>query len=396
MSSVRTQTSSTTVHDLIADFAGRVGAPNYDETKMVHIHRRNRPFVWNHKMQTNLLDSILKGYYVPPIICCYKNGRQYVMEGGNRITTLQRILLGAVRELSESDLLKVRVFSISVVVMRNLTPQQEREMFRRLNKSIKVSDGQLFAMSEDDSPLVREALDFLNCLEYPLRARITNTFGDTINKDNDGRALLANTVAILSGILHGVHFITKSFDRLEQHVENQSPIDSDRIVETFDSLLSIFESASVHKPLTDNKKKKKQFTVGYIVGAMLYDILTTDEIDQVSERTAIVNKWRAYIIALRLGEELAAEAVLIKGAQNNSADKLKKICYRVHVFVHERRLATDEELKYIRHVDSDSASENSESDDYDDSDSDHKYEIQGEPFCDPCLVFGANLALLRS
>jgi hypothetical protein len=358
MSSVRTQTSSTTVHDLVADFAGRVGAPNYDETKLVHIHRRNRPFVWNHKMQTNLLDSMLKGYYVPPIICCYKNGKQYVMEGGNRITTLQRILQGAVQELSEADILKVRVFSISVVVMRNLTPQQEREMFRRLNKSIKVSDGQLFAMSEDDSPLVREALEFLNSVEYPLRARITANFCDIVNKDNDGRALLANTVAILSGILYGVHCITKSFDRLEQHVESQSPIDRDRIVEIFGIIFHIFESASVIEDLTDKKKKRKQFTVGHILGAMLYDILTTE----IAYRSTIVDKWRSYIIAVRRGAEFATEAVLIKGAQNNSPDKLKKICYRVEIFVNQNRLATDEELKYIRHDLFNSASEDEDSD----------------------------------
>jgi len=348
MSSVRTQTSSTTVHDLIADFAGRFGTTYYDESKLVHIHRRNRPFVWNHKMQTNLLDSILKGYYVPPIICCYKNGRQYVMEGGNRITTLQRILQGAVRDLSEEDILKVRVFSISVVVMRNLTPQQEREMFRRLNKSIKVSDGQLFAMSEDDSPLVREALDFLNAVDYPLRARITETFCDTINKDNDGRTLLANTVAIISGALFGVQYITKSFDRLEQHVENQTPIPRNRIVQVIGTILAIFESANNEEPLTDRKKKRKQFTVGYIIGAMLYDILTS---------TDVSDKWRSYIVAVRRGADYASEAVEIKGAQNNSPDKLKKICYRVEVFINENRLATDEELRLVKHIHSDSASE---------------------------------------
>ena len=351
MSSVRTQTSSTTVHDLIADFAGRFGTPHYDESKLVHIHRRNRPFVWNHKMQTNLLDSILKGYYVPPIICCYKNGRQYVMEGGNRITTLQRILQGAVRDLSEEDILKVRVFSISIVVMRNLTPQQEREMFRRLNKSIKVSDGQLFAMSEDDSPLVREALDFLNAVDYPLRARITETFCDTINKDNDGRTLLANTVAIISGALFGVQYITKSFDRLEQHVENQTPIPRNRIVQVIGTILAIFESANNEEPLTDRKKKRKQFTVGYIIGAMLYDILTSTEI------TAVSDKWRSYIVAVRRGADYASEAVEIKGAQNNSPDKLKKICYRVEVFINENRLATDEELRLVKHIHSDSVSE---------------------------------------
>lgn len=158
MPAVRIENIATTIGQLNEDFAGRNTMVGYDRDKLIHIHRRNRPFVWKDDMQCKLLDSMLKGYYIPPIICCsqYENGneRRYVMEGGNRITTIRKIMNGEVRKLSESEKNKIMCFPITLVVMRNLTNCQQREMFRRLNKNIKVSDGQLYAMSEEDSPIV--------------------------------------------------------------------------------------------------------------------------------------------------------------------------------------------------------------------------------------------------
>ena len=354
--SVKFQTNNTTIVELNDDFAGRMNTTGFDASKLIEIHRRNRPYVWSHKMQLDFLDSILKGYYIPPIICCAKNGKLYVMEGGNRITTIRRIMNDEVRALTPEERLKVSIYSVSLVTMRNLTPKQEREMFRRLNKSIKVSDGQLYAMSEDDSLLVQEAIAFLESIDYPLRARITDVFCDTIGKDNDGRVLLANTIAIMSGALYGVQYITKSFSRQEERVESTDPVDRDRFVNLFSIILSIFEQANLEEPLADKNKKKKQFTVGNILGAMLYDILTAEDMGVVFE------KWRAYIVMVRRGVEGASDAIEIKGAQNINPDKLKKKCYRVEVFVREQRLATDEELKQVKHAYVDEASEEDEED----------------------------------
>ena len=55
-----TENIQTTISQLNRDFSGRRESPDYDEHKLVHIHRRNRPFVWNKDMQVKLLDSILK------------------------------------------------------------------------------------------------------------------------------------------------------------------------------------------------------------------------------------------------------------------------------------------------------------------------------------------------
>jgi HK97 family phage prohead protease len=111
-SQIRIENIQTTIASLNNDFSGRNGSHDYDEKKPIHIHRRNRAFVWNAQMQESCLDSILKGYYIPPIICSSQikqvgaNGyieRREVMEGGNRITTFRRILNGNVRELTEEE-----------------------------------------------------------------------------------------------------------------------------------------------------------------------------------------------------------------------------------------------------------------------------------------------------
>ena len=350
MASVRIENIATTIGQLNEDFAGRNTMARYEPDRLIHIHRRNRPFVWKVDMQSKLLDSILKGYYIPPIICCsqYENGieRRYVMEGGNRITTIRKIMNGEVRELTTSELNKVMCFPITLVVMRNLTNCQQREMFRRLNKNIKVSDGQLYAMSEEDSPIVQEAIRFLNDIEYPHRARITNVFFDTVDKDNAGRNNLANAMAIVSGSHNGVNCISKSFTRQEQYIESQDPIDREKIYNIVNIILTIFERADDELPNTDSKTKREQFTVGKFIGAILYDILTTSD-ENMNE---VISKWSQYIIMVRRNVPRANDVIDIKGAQNINPDKLKKKCYLVKIFLAENRIATEEELKQIKHV----------------------------------------------
>ncbi len=350
MSTVRTENIPTTIGELNEDFAGRTTMAGYDSTKLIHIHRRNRPYVWGPEMRTKLLDSILKGYYIPPIISCSKyennNERRYVMEGGNRITTIRKIMNGEVRELTQAEYSKVASFPITLVVMRNLTNRQQREIFRRLSKNIKVSDGQLYAMSEEDSPIVQEAFRFLNDVAYPHRARITNVFFDTVDKDNAGRKNLEDAMAIVSGAHNGIQYITKSFTRQEENVESQTPIDRELIYNRVNIILTIFERANEVIEPVDSKTKKAQFTVGAYIGAILYDILMNNE-ENMDE---IITKWTKYIVMVRRNIPHAIEAIEIKGAQNINPDKLAKKSYRVALFLEEGRIASEEETKQIKHV----------------------------------------------
>jgi hypothetical protein len=338
----------TTIAQLNRDFSGRLGSHDYNESKRIHIHRRNRPFVWKKEMQDKLLDSILKGYYIPPIICCSKiTGSaeiREVMEGGNRITTFRKILSDEVRLLTPEERHCVESHPITLVVMRGLTSYDQRIMFRRLNKNVTVSDGQLYSMSEDDSPLVKEALAFLNDDDYPLRDKITKHFFDTRAVDNDGKSNLANAVALVSGAIHGVEFITKSYNIQEPMIDSQEPINRIMVVKILGSLLDTFDMADEEHLLQDKRKHRGQWSVGKWTGAILYDCLTHQ-----GEIRSIQEKWAKYIGSVRREEEGAEQATELGGAQNLSASRYKKICTKVDIYLRDRRIATDLELAHILH-----------------------------------------------
>ena len=343
------ETISKSIDYFVSNFSGRQGETDYDGTKLFGLHRRQRAYVWGRDRQLKLLDSILRGLYIPPIICneyftTAGVRRRDIMEGGNRSTTMSRILKGLVRELTEAEQFTVRSYPIQIVLMDNLTPDVQREMFRRLNNSVKVSDGHLYAMS-DDAPLVKEAMAFLNEPDYPLRARITGAFFDTVNADNDGKANLANAVAIVSGAAHGVNFITKSFARQESNVESTDSIDRGRVVSLIGDAIRVFERAEEQLPLNNKTKQKKQWSVGWALGAIMYDLAT----NPLENRAELIEKWASWLVAVRRGVANAEAAIDIKGAQNINPDKLKRKCFKVNKFLETGELATEDELKTVKH-----------------------------------------------
>jgi hypothetical protein len=361
--SITTENIQTTVGNLNADFAGRQGDHDFDNTKRVHIHRRNRAYVWNKDMQLLLIDSILKGYYIPPIICCSRpvdgRERREVMEGGNRITTFRRILRGDVRELTIEERIRIESYPLTLVLMSNMDIKAQRNMFRRLNNNIKVSNGQLYAMSEDDSPLIKEAIAFLDEDEYPLRNLITEHFFETRGADNNVKKNLENAVALISGSLYGPHFITKLYNIQEIKIEDQTPIQREVIIGRLQQVFKVFTIANTIVPLTDRRKTKPQFTIGNWLGAILYDILTNP--DTIEEKQ---NMWANYIAAVRRGDENAKDASkLTNGAQNLKATRYRRICMKVSIFMNEKRLALDEEIVGYTHIDEDDEDEEDETED---------------------------------
>jgi hypothetical protein len=369
---------NTTISAMMKNFTGPLNTKDYNPAKTLKIHRRNRAYVWKLDRQMLCLDSMLQGLYIPPIICSSRieNGGEIreVMEGGNRTVTFWRILHDQVRKLTDAERMKVSMYPITQVVMKNLTKKQEREQFRRLNHSVKVTDGQLYYMSQDDSPLVKEAMAFLNDIDYPLRAQITEVFFDTVNKDNSGKTNLANALAIVSGCLNGVYHITKSYSRQEEKIDLQTPINRSRIVEVFSQILHIFEKANKECPLTNKTKKKAQWPIGKYIGPMLYDILTCK-----TSLSDVIKKWKGYLVAVRINERDAEDAIEIPGAKNIKPDTLKRQCFKVEVFMKEKRLATKEEINRIKHVHDDADKEESDEDiDEDENDEDDESSEEDE------------------
>lgn len=345
----RFENIQTTMGALNAQFAGRRGTAGYNDAKPLHIHRRNRAYVWSVEMEDKLLDSMKKGYPIPPIYCCVtvRDGRvlREIMDGGNRTTAVNNLL--ARPSLDPADRMLIETYPINMFVMQNLDSKEQREMFRRLNKNVKVSDGQLYAMSEDDSPLVVEAAQMLSAPDYPLRQMMDAIFGDLAN-DKKARRLLSNAVALISGALNGVNYLTTSFNVQEPKVEDQTPPDRAAVTAMLTHVFEPFRRAQVEAPLTRASKKRDQFNVGKFLGAILYDILTAGS--AASAIRAVQDKWMTFLVRFRRQDAGAADAAKISGAQNLTPLLLRKKSKKVEVYVRENRVLTDQELETLIQV----------------------------------------------
>lgn len=356
---VTCQPITITIGDLNSQFAGR--RPNridveidravYDPDALYHIHRRNRAYAWTRDMQEKMIDSLLKGYPVPAIYCLHiieaGQERNDIMDGGQRTTTFRLILNETVRPLTAEERMIISGRTVTVIIMRGANAEDQRTMFRRLNKSVKVTDGQLYTMSEDDSPLVREAVAFLDDDDYPLRALITRHFFDTRHADNAGKKNLENAVALISGALQpGVGFITKSFNVQEEHVNSQVPIPRDIVCQRLSQLFAIFTLADETEPLADKRKKRGQWSVGKWLGVMLYDLKTNSDVDPYAV-LRVQEKWASYLVRVRRGEARAEDASTLSGAQNLTATRYRRISTKVAIYLAEDRIATNEELQQI-------------------------------------------------
>lgn len=344
------------VRDLVAQFGGRTTDVGYDASKLYQIHRRNRVYAWKKEMQDALKDTILQDLLIPQIVCHVRYAtdglgespeRRDVMDGGNRITTLKYLWES---ELTEEERMKIGNFQITVVVMRNLSPKKQRILFRRLNKSVKVSDGQLYAMSED-STLVQEALALLNHADYPIRDTITRHFGDT-RFDNSSRDLLANAVALISGAIYHVRYLTKSFNEQEHWIELNETISRDVLIHALRPLFHILDKVDDQQPLTHKKKLRAQFTIGKL-GPIMYDYLTSDV-------ATVEKKWVRYLVIARR-DKVAEEVLKMSGGQNMNATRHKRICAKVDIYLRENRNAAKEEVAHLHH-DSDSEDESTSED----------------------------------
>lgn len=333
------------INQLVSSYTGRKGEAGYDQTKPMCNHPRNRDYVWKDRrhMGPNLLDTILNGLYIPPIICSKSivAGKEVleILDGGNRINTIWDIHNGKFGELTPDQLFTFKSYNITVVIMSGLTSKNICQQFRRLQANVKVSDGQLYAMY-NESLLVKEALAFLYDDTHPLRENIKH-FVDTSDKDSKNKTNLENAVALISGVLYGPKFINKRFDVQEEKLEEKEPIDRHDLSMRLKPVLDCFLQANnISEAPSTKKKRRQEMTIGKWVGPILYDFLTKD----ASHHAKIQEKWSKYIAKYRNGEEKAKEAGTFKGAQNLTSNKLRVICLKVEIFIEENRIADDEEL----------------------------------------------------
>lgn len=422
-STVVRQLQQMSVGMINSNFAGRPDTIGYDVLKSFHIHRKNRPFVWSFKMMECLLDSIQRSYDVPSILCSTKTeGRQvkhYLLDGGNRITALRKILNDEIRVLTPEERMKVEMYTLNVVFLSNMTEKDEREMFRRAANGVRPTDGHLYKMSEIDSLLVQIAVSILEDKAFVHRALMTQVMFDTTptekgeSRDTKAQANLANMVALLSGLMNGLDFITKSFDRQYRWVDAVTPINTDILFKKIHDILSIFKEADEHvttvqtlnfkglkKPdimncldragiqyfknqtkevLIERAQsfpsamnelvefantagivfkdpnahiKKRRLNSGDLLGLMVYDY-------HMMPYEEMKSKWVRFIRIHDENPKSIKETILtLSGAQNTTANSLAKKSKRIAIYLAENhRIATEDELANVTHPRNDSSEE---------------------------------------
>lgn len=361
------------LRDLDRQFSGRNerGFPgDYNPDALYLLHPRQRAEVWKREHQEKLLESVLLGRYIPPIIVheVIENNtlRRYILDGGNRISAVRRILRETIRPLSADEMRRVESYTIMVIVLRGLDAAAIREQFRLLNRVVRVTDGHLYFMSREDSPLIDYACRLMDG-EHPLRASVTELFGEGVLQDIDSRGNLANLMALLAGAQHGLGPRTATGKYPQCHITRSFDINCDILAVPVNEALietrlrvcfAAFEQADVLQPMPDARVRKGEFNVGKYLGVMLYDLAIG------RDPMAVVAKWSRAIANVRGGDETMANAITMKGAQNLNHRKMSQISFQVEFALEHRRMPNEVELREWR----ERAGENDTVDEDEDSD----------------------------
>lgn len=354
------------LYDLNRQFTGRdtPGFPGgYDPSRLYRLHRRNRAEVWKRENREKLLDSIRNRRYIPAIIVheTIENGKIHrdILDGGNRTSAVRRILEGGEFELSEEDRRTVERYPITVVVLRDLTPQEIRTQFKLLNKVVRVTPGHLYHMSAEDSPLVAYAYDIMTNTGNALRPRILELFSQSVLQDNASRGALTNIVALCAGAQHGVQYITTSFDRIEPILGE--PINRELIETRLSLAFSAIARADTRMPagwVRDGRVARGEFNVGRFLGVILYDLLPHGSPEEPVYEPAptntdgVLDKWARVIAEVRTRELMAILATsLPSGAAGNiNLRKLRRISKQVDFYLQNNRMPTEQEIKELLKV----------------------------------------------
>jgi hypothetical protein len=364
-------TLTVSLHTLDTNFTGRntPGFPGgYDPTRQYRLHPRNRAEVWKTKHRRDLLQSILSGRYIPAIIVNRVNGDRLapvyeILDGGNRVSAIRRILRGGEIPLTAEQRLVVQTATIEVKVLDGMTPEQIRDQFRLLNRSVRVSHGHLYHMSEADSPLVRFAAAIIANVENPLRVQIIDLFTPNAVVDNASKGCLENVVAMCAGAQHGEGHLSKSFDVNESIL--REPVNEQLIVSRLNAAFEVFRRANARQPMEDARIKKGNFNVGRYLAGILYDLMPHGTVGQPAYERApediepVLSKWSRIIAAIHAGDAaspIALAAVTVPGANNINPRKLRKMSKQVGFYLEHNRMPNADEMREMLTIGGDDAS----------------------------------------
>jgi len=138
MTSIYTETFTFTLSWFNDHFAGTYDSPDYDDIRSLKLDMESDSMLieWTRPLQLNFLNSILNGYYIPPIICSQRDldrCERTIIYGANTIINIRKLLNGDIRKLTDEEITIISSFNMQLIIMHNLTTTDKQEVIEQIN-----------------------------------------------------------------------------------------------------------------------------------------------------------------------------------------------------------------------------------------------------------------------
>jgi hypothetical protein len=292
---------------------------------------------WSTTKQSDFIDSIMRNFPIPNIICNRDpDGRLALYEGRHRTETLWRFTNGHLKwngktysELSDIERHQFNEQTLLLLVIQDATLDQLSEVFERLNNGAPLSDSDKF-WNRRHTPLVQLTREVVLT-----HAGLRRVLGEI---DMNTRGHLANYVGLTAGIVLDSNCFTTSYMRLFPHLEldGKSYEDCKAILEsTLNVLVSFYEEANTRFPTTKRRELSKYRKIGFINAYFLTDLMCGQLEEALVNENACKEKWLTLIGHLRNPQtaKAAAGSLATKGAQNLTLTKITTVIAQVEAYL---------------------------------------------------------------
>ena len=351
------------------------GMVNTGKANMEHIVQRG--LTWDRNRKSNLIHSLIMGYPVPPVFAKRNgNGRNniyFIMDGKQRLTTIKEYLFDEftlsgidpvvyvddmTNETLECDIsgkkfselpevLQNHLYTvaISVTYFDNLTKEEEREMFKRLNAGKPLSA---------KSRTLASCKDIEEILEIGSHSLFMEMLTDKARSNKNQVALVMKCWCMLNEDIEDVSFESRDFNPMLENAE-VSEEEKKALTEVFDKIVR------VHNILLENKKKKvakKLYTETHMVA--LIPLFNESIEKEISDEDVA-----KFLIQFYDAEKATSISEKYNNACTNGAAKSVNIIARHEVLCDKfakfvENLVEDDEVESTEYVDDSETSETSE------------------------------------
>ena len=256
-------------------------------------HIIQRSYVWERTRKTSLIESMILGYPVPPIFSkrvddgTGKRGSNtyHIMDGKQRLSTVKEFLndefaltdlppvvyfdeeldcecetdISGMKfsELPEALQNHLHTFNFTVTYFDNLTKNEERELFKRLN------NGKPLSVKSRVLASAKNIEELLNIGSHKL---FDEMLTDKAKENKNQVSVVMKAWAMLNKDVSDISFASKDFNPMIEEAEI-SDGEKLELAEVFDFIVN------VHSELVDNKEKdvaKKLYTETHLISLIPY------------------------------------------------------------------------------------------------------------------------------